>query len=171
MEIFIIIRYLVLNTHKEHILYQSIEMFCIIIFSCRKSNLSRFSGDRLARPSTMFPAVLNNLSVFLEVGVGVRNLLANLQRATLALTSFPASSYLLPRLGLFYSQGAGRDNCIPVHSFWLFSTPALWGKKIKKVILKGCSKALYLKDLVTTKKLSIRALEWKDAMELHTVSK
>ena len=115
MEIFIIIRYLVLNTHKEHILYQLIEMFCIIIFSCRKSNLSRFSGDRLARPSTMFPAVLNNLSVFLEVGVGVRNLLANLQRATLALTSFPASSYLLPRLGLFYSQGAGRDNCIPIH--------------------------------------------------------
>ena len=110
MEIFIIIRYLVLNTHKEHILYQLIEMFCIIIFPCRKSNLSRFSGDRLARPSTMFPAVLNNLSVFLEVGVGVRNLLANLQRATLALTSFPASSYLRQEARLFSSSLASKES-------------------------------------------------------------
>ena len=80
------------------------------IFSSRNSIFSRFSGSSLALFSSItWPATEKSLSQSVEVGGGVRNCLASLQRARVTLHSFPFSSKIFHQASQLFSSLALRN--------------------------------------------------------------
>ena len=80
------------------------------IFSRKNKIFSRFSGSSLALFSSMtWPATENSLSQSVEVGGGVRNCLASLQRARLTLHSLPFSSKIFHQARQLLSNLAFRN--------------------------------------------------------------
>ena len=79
--------------------YQSRAKFLSFRFSFRNTNFSKFSVFKFL-PSKTFEAVEKSLSTFVDVGWGVKYLLAMFERAVLILQSFPSAEYLAQKAKL-----------------------------------------------------------------------